>query len=61
VSVNVITSKQASIDLARSPNRRKAFRRFGEFAVNIHSGRVHACKSLTQDERKNAFPACSLL
>jgi hypothetical protein len=55
LSVKVITSKQASkpsIDLARSPNRRKAFRRFGEFAVNIQ-GRIHACKSLTQHERKN--------
>jgi hypothetical protein len=32
---HIKASKQASIDLARSPNRRKAFRRFGEFAVNI--------------------------
>jgi hypothetical protein len=48
---HIKASKQASIDLARSPNRRKAFRRFGQLAVNIQ-GRVHACKSLTQHERK---------
>ena len=37
VCLSVSLYEHSHLDLARSPNRRKALRRFGELAVNIHN------------------------
>ena len=37
VCLSVSLYEHSHLDLARSPNRRKALRRFGELAVNIHT------------------------
>ena len=40
VCLSVSLYEHSHLDLARSPNRRKALRRFGELAVNIHTSGI---------------------